>query len=570
MLIFKIKNLNQYLKSLIYFQVSSLKINTLIIDYSEKITYDKDYTLIQSNYQYILFNMIFLKKCETDLPIYYKDDNLIVTNHTITVENVKVGSDIYNDTVDIVLCSDYNIFLANFNRYYLRKIDENYKICYDSNNMLTVIYIWKKISFFSEIIDTLIRSVKHSDLKIILLIEDYQHILKKKYSSFDIIYGPYYQNLDKMYSHIISSKLSFLIDEDNYQYVTFIDNNLGLKNEIDLLSKFVDINLPVSSLMVTIYNTYFNNLWFDRTENGYFKASTIDPQGDHLYLSYYANFLVFFNKPMIQSQLNIDKFIDDAKKDKIPLGDFDIMISNFFYRHNIPIFTFNHRSELGYIVEDTEYHNDPYQNLKDLSSNRYFWMKHYLSNNIIDIIYTEKEPKYVEPIPYLFEIDFFSKKFCSEILQIAEDKDSWSNGKNDDKRIVGGYEAVPTVDTHLNQLDLDKMWSTLLHKIISPIVEKFYLGFETKDTNISFIVKYSMDGQKKLRPHHDSSSYTVNIALNNPDEYEGGGTHFIKTDYTKKNCQMGTMLLHPGRVTHYHQGLPITKGKRYILVAFID
>ena len=312
MLIFKIKNLNQYHKSLFYFQISSLKIDTLIIDYSEKITYDKDYTLIQSDYQYILFNITFLKKCVTNLPIYYKDDKLLVTNHTITIENVKVSSDIYNDAVDIVLCSNYNIFSDNFNRYYLKKIDKNYKVCYDSTNMLTVIYIWKRISFFSEIIDTLIRSVKHSDLKIVLLIEDYQHILKKKYSSFNIIYGPYYQNLDKMYLHIISSKLSFLSNVDNYQYITFIDNNLGLKNEIDLLSKFVDINLPVSSLMVTIYNTYFNNLWFDRTENGYFKASTIDPQGDHLYLSYYANFLVFFNKPMIQSQLNIDKFIEGS------------------------------------------------------------------------------------------------------------------------------------------------------------------------------------------------------------------------------------------------------------------
>ena len=373
-----------------------------------------------------------------------------------------------------------------------------------------------------------------------------------------------------MYQYIIDSKLNYLTRADNYNNLIFIDNNIGLKKEIDLLSKFVDTKFPVSSILVSIYNTYFNNLWLDRSENGYFKSNQHEILDDQIYISYYANFIIYFNKDLIRKKLKKNIIMNKVNTDKIPLDDFDIMLSNFLFNNCIPIHLFNYKSECGYIINDTNYHNDPYENLKDLSSNRYFWMKRYLSSNILEIIYTNNQPLHEEPIPYLYELDFFSKKFCSEILSIAKNNDCWSKGKNKDKRLPGGYEYVPTVDTHLNQIDLDEMWNTLLHKIIAPIVKKFYLGIETKDTNISFIVKYSMDGQKKLRPHHDSSSYTVNIALNNPDEYEGGGTHFIKTDYTKKDCQMGTMLLHPGRVTHYHQGLPITKGKRYILVAFID
>jgi hypothetical protein len=89
----------------------------------------------------------------------------------------------------------------------------------------------------------------------------------------------------------------------------------------------------------------------------------------------------------------------------------------------------------------------------------------------------------------------------------------------------------------------------------------------TKDINIAFVVKYSMDGQRDLKPHHDSSTYTVNICLN--DEFEGGGCHFIRQKTLLEHRQVGYASMHPGKLTHYHEGLPITAGKRYILVSFI-
>ena len=32
----------------------------------------------------------------------------------------------------------------------------------------------------------------------------------------------------------------------------------------------------------------------------------------------------------------------------------------------------------------------------------------------------------------------------------------------------------------------------------------------------------------------------------------------------------GTMLAHPGRVTHFHEGLSTTSGTRYIMVSFVN
>ncbi len=93
--------------------------------------------------------------------------------------------------------------------------------------------------------------------------------------------------------------------------------------------------------------------------------------------------------------------------------------------------------------------------------------------------------------------------------------------------------------------------------------------YRIKDYNIAFIVKYDYEnGQKSLKPHHDSSVYTINVALNSSDEYTGGGVNFISKNCSFLNKTPGYLLLHPGRITHYHEALEITGGKRYVLVSF--
>ena len=46
--------------------------------------------------------------------------------------------------------------------------------------------------------------------------------------------------------------------------------------------------------------------------------------------------------------------------------------------------------------------------------------------------------------------------------------------------------------------------------------------------------------------------------------------HWVATNLKCINKDIGSIILHPGKLTHYHQGLPITSGKRLILVSFID
>ena len=81
------------------------------------------------------------------------------------------------------------------------------------------------------------------------------------------------------------------------------------------------------------------------------------------------------------------------------------------------------------------------------------------------------------------------------------------------------------------------------------------------------VVKYdAADGHVELGMHRDGLLVTANIALNDSDEYEGGGT-IIEGLKEPIRLPKGNVLLHPGDVKH--GGKAITSGVRYALVCFI-
>ena len=82
------------------------------------------------------------------------------------------------------------------------------------------------------------------------------------------------------------------------------------------------------------------------------------------------------------------------------------------------------------------------------------------------------------------------------------------------------------------------------------------------------VVRYdAAAGQVELGMHRDFLAVTVNIALNDPMEFEGGGT-VVEAFSTKPiRLQQGHALIHPGDVRH--AGSSITSGSRYVLVLFL-
>lgn len=170
----------------------------------------------------------------------------------------------------------------------------------------------------------------------------------------------------------------------------------------------------------------------------------------------------------------------------------------------------------------------------------------------------------------IIEFPLFSDDFCKMLIDELEHFGKWSGGGHDghaDPRIQGGYENVPTQDIHMHQIGWEDQWKKIELTYLKPIVQK-YFNHELTSFNINFAVKYDMHTQKELKPHHDTSNYSISIPLNTPGvDFEGGGTHFINENYTHTG-RRGYGYIFPGQGM-YHRGEAIVSGTRYILISFM-
>ncbi|KAG0432622.1 hypothetical protein HPB47_020672 [Ixodes persulcatus] len=207
----------------------------------------------------------------------------------------------------------------------------------------------------------------------------------------------------------------------------------------------------------------------------------------------------------------------------------------------------------------------------EIYSNQMDWERRYIHENYSKVL--EPDFKVDMPCPDVYWFPVVTDIFCRHMIEIMENFGQWSSGKNEDERLAGGYENVPTRDIHMNQVNFEQHWLFFLREYIKPVQEKVFLGYfhDPPRAIMNFVVRYHPDEQYFLRPHHDSSTYTINIALNRPKiDYEGGGCNFLRYNCSVVDLKQGWSLMHPGRLTHYHEGLPVTKGTRYIMVSFVD
>nr|XP_057916622.1 procollagen-lysine,2-oxoglutarate 5-dioxygenase 2 isoform X1 [Doryrhamphus excisus] len=228
------------------------------------------------------------------------------------------------------------------------------------------------------------------------------------------------------------------------------------------------------------------------------------------------------------------------------------------------------RHVFGRLLSTANYNTSHYNSdLWQIFENPLDWKEKYIHPNYMNI-FTENSME--EPCPDVFWFPVFTEKACDELVEEMENYGSWSGGKHEDKRISGGYETVPTDDIHMKQIGFDKEWLHFIREFIAPVTLKVFSGYYTKGYAVmNFVVKYTPERQAYLRPHHDSSTFTINIALNNKDtDFQGGGCRFHRYNCSIESPRKGWSFMHPGRLTHLHEGLPTTNGTRYIAVSFID
>lgn len=161
--------------------------------------------------------------------------------------------------------------------------------------------------------------------------------------------------------------------------------------------------------------------------------------------------------------------------------------------------------------------------------------------------------------------DVMSHDFCDRVRAAAE---TWAdtNGGWTTRR----HSRYPTTDVPVAELPLNAEVRAHIVEHVFPLLAEHY-ALPTSDMSLNdlFVVKYTPaadGGQAELGWHRDVSFLSFNISLSHADEFEGGGTHFSSTGAIVR-IDKGQAIMHSGQV--YHAGAPVTKGARYILVAFV-
>jgi len=335
----------------------------------------------------------------------------------------------------------------------------------------------------------------------------------------------------------------------------------------DTLVKLMTLNRNVVAPMLIRPGKLWSNFWGDISNAGYYKRSAdytdiVNMEKKSLFnVPHIANcylingtFLQKFTPQYIDPKVDPDlKFSQSIREG----GYFLFLTNEMLYGHLTDPDRFNTS-----LIEPELY---------EIFNNPQDWKARYLHPEYEKAL--NPNTTLEQPCPDVFWFPLTTKAFTEDLVNLMERFGRWSGSSHSDARLAGGYENVPTDDIHMTQVHYDEHWLFILREFIQPIQQKIYTGYYNDPPRalLNFVVRYMPEHQNKLRPHHDASTYTINLALNDVGkDFEGGGCRFLRYNCTVAATRRGWALIHPGRLTHLHEGLPTTKGRRYIMVSFVD
>lgn len=110
-----------------------------------------------------------------------------------------------------------------------------------------------------------------------------------------------------------------------------------------------------------------------------------------------------------------------------------------------------------------------------LFDNRPDWEERYIHKEYSKLF--GENVTFKQPCPDVYWFPIVSERFCDDLVAIAENNGKWSDGSNNDNRLQGGYEAVPTRDIHMTQVGLQSMYLKFLQLYVRPLQEAVFIGY---------------------------------------------------------------------------------------------
>jgi hypothetical protein len=176
--------------------------------------------------------------------------------------------------------------------------------------------------------------------------------------------------------------------------------------------------------------------------------------------------------------------------------------------------------------------------------------------------YIVQSPKVQEVASDILCVEFWRPEFCKAIIETADSLNKYQSSPED---------PVPGSELRISEISPEffvsfcRHWKTILQPILDDYftlpASDWFVGWK-----IPFIIKYTMSGQRSLRPHLDASLISGSIKLN--EEYEGGELVFPRQKFSNKDVPVGSIILWPSSIQHVHHSSELISGTKYSLTAW--
>ncbi|KAL3994437.1 hypothetical protein ACH3XW_21730 [Acanthocheilonema viteae] len=439
------------------------------------------------------------------------------------------------------------------------------------------IFITKPIPFIREFLATVSR-ISYPTSKIDFYIYNNQKYNKKEVDEFlktvkKLYRKVQYDNSDTELGEREARKAALTFAEETFNdFIFMLDGDVHLTTPETLqllIETAIAGKFGIIAPMVTLHDKPFSNFWGALDNNGYYLRSE-----DYIEIVD-GNRVGIWNVPYISRAILINRDKIKVLKESYTYNVMvDVDMSFCEYARAMGYFMHvDNEHYYGFLVDADDFVNNGarlHPEMYEIFKNRHLWEQRYINPKYYEALNSIDIP---QPCPDVYNYPLMSEAFTKELIEEMEHYEHWSSRKNEDGRLVGEYENVPAVDIHMRQINFENEWLYFLDEYVRPMQEKLFIGYYQKpvDAVMMFVVRYKQGEQSSLQALQDASTYTVDISLNKRGrDYEGGGIRYVRYNCTISVDQTGYAAMFPGRLTHLHEGLPITSGTRYIAVSFLN
>lgn len=361
--------------------------------------------------------------------------------------------------------------------------------------------------------------------------------------------------------HARNSAIDYCMEND-CQYFFSVDSEAHVDNPYTLKLLIEQNREVVAPMLIRPYKAW-SNFWGAITNDGFYARSMdymeiVQVQRRGLWNVPYITTCYLLKRSLLDEPETKPSYIKN-------LLDPDMAFCENLREKGIFMYVSN-RVDFGHLINADKFDTSrQYNELWQIFDNRWDWELRYIHPNYS---LAASENVTVEmPCPDVFWFPLFKERYANEMIETFENYGVWSDGSSSPKYRDGPPQAT------IESVGMGPVWQEILKRFVDPIQKKIFIGFDRYPPRaiMNFMVRYKPDEQPFLRPHHDTSTYTINVGLNKPGiDFQGGGCRFIRYNCSVVQTRVGWVLMHPGRLTHLHEGLTVTGGTRYIIVSFVD